>query len=251
MAQFFTQNLTLPSVPTPAFPIIVKVGFQPALIRIIDFTQLKSPTNSHGIMAEWWQGMDSPGAMLTAYTASQPAIARTYITTGGITLLNSLGSEVGQYGATVSGFTNAASGVLTVDSTYNANITAGCVIRVANLADDQSAATLNGVYYVASVTGTGITLGAAPSGFVFNNANGSVIKSPNTSALAVYVSGGSVTVLQTATATLPNPPYNINSNVPAWYNESVQGFSIGSSCFASGSASDNFLIQAWDNMVQF
>ena len=262
MAQFFTESLKLPASPTPAFPIFVKVGFQPAYIKILDLTQLETPTETNGYMAEWWQGMPSGAAMLSLFGATTFPRLDSYITTGGITILNPLGSTVGpfgiqmgteqaQYGANVSGFTNANPGVITVDSTYNANITAGSVIRVANLADTQVGPTLNGNYYVASVTGTTVTLGTPPAGFVWYNANGSVISSLNTTSSGVYISGGSVTVLQNSNPVLPNPPFNVNSPTPPWYNQAIQGFSFAQTAFPNASAGDTFLIQAWDNMVQF
>ena len=264
MAQFFYQNLTLPASPTPVFPITVKVGFQPAYIKVLNLTQLTTPVATNGYLAEWWYGMPSGAALITDFGASATFFrGDSYITTGGITLLNQLGSTVGpygiqqgteqaQYGANLTGFTNANPGVLTVDSTYNANITAGSVIRVANVADNQGGtSSLNGNYYVASVTGTTITLGTPPAGFVWQNSNFSTLSSLNTSGFNTYISGGSVTLLQNANPALPNPPFSVNSSTPSWYNEAVQGFTFAQTAFPGASAGDNYLIQAWSNMVVF
>ena len=72
--------------------------------------------------------------------------------------------------------------------------------------------------------------------------------SPNTSADGVYISGGFVTVLQTAQATIPNPPFNIFSNVPTWYNEAFYGFTIGLNAMAGAVNGDVILVSAFDLM---
>ena|SRR3990172_9487630 len=78
------------------------------------------------------------------------------------------------YGATVSGFTNANPGVITVNDTATFGFAAGDTIKVSGIADDGSATSLNqdSTFTVASVTATTITL------------------DQNTSAYSVYVSGG-------------------------------------------------------------
>lgn len=243
---FTTVNL---NTAAPAL-IYVKVGFVPARIELMNLTQIQTPTATHGWKALWQQGMVAGSAILTTYQTADAVIGdvTTYTGTGGITLLNPLGSESGQYGAVVSGFTNANTGVITVDSTYNAGITAGCIIRVSLVADNQAGTQdLVGDYYVSSVTATTVTLGTAPAGtwpYPLSN--------PNTTGYSAYVSGGVVTVLQNAMATVPNPPHNIYSNVPSWYNEAIQGFTIGTSAFAnatySASAGDLILVSCWDAM---
>ena len=237
--------------------IYVKVGFVPARIELINLTQLQASPHvaTNGYKAYWQQGMPQGSAIGTLFGASTTFLATdVYIPTGGITLLNPLGSEQGQYGAVASGFTNANPGVITVDSTYAAGITAGSVIRVSLIADNQTGTvqSLNGDYYVASVTATTITLGAAPAG----TWSQTTLNSFNTSVTgtSVYVSGGVVTLLQNANATVPNPPHNIYGNVPSWYNEAIQGFIIGTSTFANATYSsttpfgDVILVSAFDAM---
>jgi hypothetical protein len=253
MAQTLFTTVQLNSA--SAANIYVKVGFVPARIELINLTQLQTPTATNGYKALWQQGMAQPSAIVTKFysAATTPAVSlvdqTSYITTGGISLLNPLGAEQGQYGAVASGFTNANPGVITVDSTYSAGITAGCIIRVSLVADNQAGTQdLNGDYYVASVTATTVTLGTAPAGLWTQT----TLSSPNTTGFSVYVSGGVVTVLQNANATVPNPPHNIYSNVPSWYNEAIQGFIIGTSTFAnatySATVGDTILVAAWDAM---
>ncbi len=230
--------------------IYVQCGFTPGYISLINLTQVKTPTNTNGWKAFWQTGMAAASAVVTTYkTATNINDVTTYVSSGGITLLNPLGSEAGQYGANVSGFTNASPGVITVDSTTPPQITAGCIIRVALVADNQAGTqSLNGDYYVASVTPTTITLGTAPAGLWTQT----TLSAANTTGYSVYVSGGVVTVLQNANATTPNPPHNIYSDVPDWWNQASQGFIIGTSCFAnatySATVGDVILVSAWDQM---
>ncbi len=244
---FTTVNLNAAT----AVPIIVKTGFVPGKIELVNLTKLQAGAAATvGYKSFWQYGMPSATAVSTVWGASATFYDTTaYVATQGITILNPLGSEHSQYGAVVSGFTNASPGVITVDSTSNAQITAGCFIQVSLVANTFAGATLNGIYYVASVTATTITLGTAPAGVYQGQGT---VKSPNTSALGVYVSGGVVTLLQTAQATTPNPPFNIYSNDPTWYNAAVQGFVIGTNVFAGATyaagAGDVILVAAWDMM---
>lgn len=230
--------------------IYVKTGFVPGLIQLTNLTKLQAgPAATVGYKSFWQYGMPSGTAVSTVWGASTTFYDTTaYVSSNGITLLNPLGSEHSQYGAVVSAFTNANPGVITVDSTANAQITAGCVIRVSLVANTFAGPTLNGDYYVASVTPTTITLGTAPAG----TWSQTTLSSLNTAASGVYISGGVVTLLQTAAATTPNPPYNVYSNVPSWYNEGIQGFILGTSVFAgatySTSTPDTILVAAWDMM---
>lgn len=224
MAQNF---FTTASVVSTSSPIQVKIGFNPGRVEVINLNATASPTSAHVFKALWQYGMTSGTAILTKYT-SAPADETIYQSSNGITLLNVGGQGSGQYGAIASGFTNANTGVITVDSTTAAAITAGCVIQVEGLADDQSGATLNGVYTVLSVTATTITTDT------------------NTTSYGVYQSGGFVTLVTNANPTSPNPPYNIYSNVATWYNQAIQGIQIGTACLTNASASDTLLIAAWD-----
>lgn len=234
--------------------IYVQTGFTPGRIELINLTQLTTPTGTNGYKALWQTGMAQDTSMSTIFKAVTLADTTTLVASNGISLLNQLGSEQGQYGAVVNpvgNFTNANPGVITVDSTSRAQITAGCIIRVSLIADDQTGTlqSLNGDYYVASVTATTITVGTAPAGLWAGPLNS---KNTSVTGTSVYVSGGVVTLLQTAAATTPNPPFNIYSDVPDWWNEAIQGFVIGTSVFANANYSlttpDVILVSAWDQM---
>jgi len=81
-------------------------------------------------------------------------------------------------GATISGFTNANPGVITVNDTATFGFAAGDTIKVAELADDLTGdASLNNTFTVASVTSTTITL----------------VEDTSVTDYSVYVSGGKVT----------------------------------------------------------
>lgn len=249
MAQqaFFTVSL-----PAVASNLYVKVGFIPGLIELTNLTRtIAGGVSGVGTQAMWQNGMVAGSSINTVYNAGL-ASATAYNATNGITLLGLPGTEQGQYGAIVSAFSNANPGIITVDSTFNQAITAGCIIRVSNVADNQAGTNgigLNGDYYVASVTPTTITLGTAPVGLWTRT----VLSGPSTTTASVYISGGFVTLLQNANATIPNPPYNINSNVPTFYNSAIQGFIIGVNTFPgavySAVTPDIILVAAFDLMT--
>ncbi len=234
-------------VPTGAPAFNVKLGFTPGLIQLTNLTNVTTVAATEGFKAFWQYGMAQGTAISTVHGASSTFYDTTVlVASNGITLLNQLGSEQGQYGANISGFTNASPGVITVDSTLAASITAGCIIRVALVADNQAGTQdLVGDYYVASVTATTITLGTAPAGLWTQTA----LSAANTTGYSVYISGGVVTLLQNANATTPNPPNTIYSDVPSWYNEAIQGFTIGTSTFAGMAAGDVILVAAYDLMM--
>jgi len=85
-------------------------------------------------------------------------------------------TDSANYGATISGITNANPGVITCTDTSLSGFAVGDTIKVTGIADDQSTAyDLNGSYVIASLTATTITTAT------------------DTSAYSVYVSGGRVT----------------------------------------------------------
>ncbi len=149
MAQVRTFTWTNPN---PAVARDLDVGFTVAEITTVDRT--------NGGSWYWNDGMADAEVL--------DVDSGTLTTTNGFTPL----SESANYGATVSGFTNANPGVITVDDTGPAGFAAGDTITVTGVADDQSATTLNGTYTVASVTATTITTAT------------------NTTAYSVYVSDG-------------------------------------------------------------
>lgn len=79
------------------------------------------------------------------------------------------------YGATVSDFSNANPGVLTVDDTVLAGFAVGDTIRVAAVANTEVGASLNGLHVITAVTATTIDV------------------TVDTTSFGVYVSGGFVT----------------------------------------------------------
>lgn len=111
------------------------------------------------------------------------------------------------YGAEISAFTNANPGVITAAYIEQCGIVAGDTIKVAELADDMSATSLNGQYVVASVTATAITLTTTTVG------------------KSVYVSGGVVSRVKDA-AGLPIPTQNF----------AVGGILVGTAAVGAGNA---------------
>ncbi len=112
------------------------------------------------------------------------------VTTNGFTPL----SQSSAYGATISAFTNANPGVLTVNDTAVFGFANGDTVRVEQVSDDgaDAALGLNGNYVIASFTATTITL------------------VENTTSDNVYVSGGIVTrVSDTAGAAIPTENFAI------------------------------------------
>lgn len=128
-----------------------------------------------------------------------------YTTSNGVTPL----AQNTAVGATISGFTNANPGVITVNDTATFGFAAGDTIKVAELADDGSASnSLNGSFTVASTTSTTITL------------------SENTSAYSVYVSGGVVTRVS-----------DTNGDPVPIENQAIRGVTLGTGCVGANSAS--------------
>lgn len=120
-----------------------------------------------------------------------------YVIGNGVTPL----SQNSTYGATISGFTNANPGVITVDDTETFGFAAGDTVKVAGLADDGTGdASLNNTFTVASVTATTITL----------------VEDTSVTGYSVYVSGGIVTrVSDTNGVAIPTE------------NFAIQGVTIG------------------------
>lgn len=166
----------------------LNVGFEVQKVEIWDLT---TPNRF-----EWTNDM-ADAAYFTLGTLA-------YTTSNGVTPLD----QDAAIGATVSGFTNANPGVITVDDTATFGYAAGDTIVVTGLADDGSATSLNGEFTIASVTATTITL------------------SENTSAYSVYVSGGKV-IRKTDT----------NGDAVAQENLAIRGVTLGTGCVGANSAS--------------
>lgn len=121
----------------------------------------------------------------------------TYTNTNGFTPL----TQSTAVGATISGFTNANPGVLTVNDTTIFGFAAGDTIKVCEVADDLTGTlSLNNTFTIASVTATTITL----------------VENTTVTGYSVYVSGGRVTRV-TDTDSVPVPLTNL----------AIQGILIG------------------------
>ena len=121
----------------------------------------------------------------------------TYTNTNGFTPL----TQSTAVGATISGFTNAAPGVLTVNDTSIFGFAAGDTVKVSEVADDGTGdASLNNTFTVASVTATTITL----------------VEDTSVTGYSVYVSGGRVVrIIDTDSVPVPIT------------NEAIKGILIG------------------------
>lgn len=166
-----------------------EVGFDVAKVEIWDLT---TPNRF-----EWTKDMADDSIFVLGTLA--------YTTSNGITPL----SESTAVGATISGFTNAAPGVITVNDTATFGFAAGDTIKVSEVADDgSSSASLNGEFTIASVTATTITL------------------VESTAASSVYVSGGKVIRVSDS-----------SGNAIALENKAIRGLQIGTSAVGANSAS--------------
>lgn len=174
--------------PATAVARNLNVGFEVAKIEIWDLTT----PNRH----EWTKDMSDD------YVFTLGTLA--YTTSNGVTPL----SQDANYGTSISGFTNANPGVLTVTDTAAAGFAVGDTIKVTAVADDGSATTLNGTYTIASLTSTTITTAT------------------NTSAYSTYVSGGFVTRVS-----------DVYGDPVATENVAIQGVTLGTSAVGANNAS--------------
>lgn len=175
--------------PNPAVARNLNPGFTVAKVEIWDLTT----PNRH----EWTSNM-ADDAYFTLGTLA-------YTTSNGVTPL----SQDVSFGATISGFTNANPGVITVNDTSTFGFAAGDTIKVGELADDGSASnSLNGTFTVASVTSTTITL------------------VEDTSSYSVYVSGGTVTRVS-----------DTNGDPIQTENYAIRGITLGTGAVGANSAS--------------
>ncbi len=128
----------------------------------------------------------------------------TFGTTNGFTPL----SQNSNYGATMSAFTNASPGVITCGNTAVAGFAAGDTIAVERVAESGSGTSLNRrTFTIASLTATTITM------------------DQNTSADAVYVSGGVVSRIS-----------DTNSVAIAQENFAIRGITVGTTPVGANSA---------------
>lgn len=113
-------------------------------------------------------------------------------------------------GATISGFTNASPGVITVDDTSTFGFAAGDTIEVSEVADDLTGTnSLNGSFTIASITATTITTTTDTS----------------VTGYSVWVSGGKVTRVSDTNG-VPIPTENF----------AIQGITIGTGAVGANDA---------------
>lgn len=130
-----------------------------------------------------------------------------YTTSNGVTPL----AQNSAYGATISGFTNANPGVITVNDTATFGFAAGDTIKVAEVADDLSGTnSLNGTFTVASVTSTTITL----------------VEDTSVTGYSVWVSGGVVTRVS-----------DTNGVAVPIENKAIRGVTLGTGIVGANNAS--------------
>lgn len=125
-----------------------------------------------------------------------------YTTTNGVTPL----AQDTAVAATISGITNASPGVLTVNDTASFGFAVGDTIKVTGVAESGAGASLNAEYTIASLTGTTITTAT------------------DTTAGAVYVSGGSVSRVS-----------DTNGVAIALENVAIRGLTLGTSAVGGNS----------------
>lgn len=173
----------------PAVARDLDVGFTVAEILTVDTT--------NGGSWQWVTGM--------ADASYLDVDAGTITTSNGFTPL----ADSAEFGATISNFTNANPGVITVDDTATFGFAAGDTIMVGGLADDSAAAnSLNGEFTVASVTATTITLNEDTS-----------------SGYSAYVSGG-----------VARRVSDTNGDPVATENFAIRGMTVGTGAVGAASA---------------
>lgn len=131
--------------------------------------------------------------------------AGTYTSTNGFTPL----SQSATYGASISAFSNANPGVITVNDTATFGFAVGDTIKVSEVADDLTGTnSLNGTFTIASLTATTITTATNTS----------------VTGYSVWVSGGIVTRVS-----------DTNGTAIATQNFAIQGLTFGTSVVGTNS----------------
>ena len=175
--------------PASAVARNLDVGFTVAKIEIFNLTTVAA--------LAWTADM----AVASIFNVGVPA----YTTTNGVTPL----AQNASYGPSISGFTNANPGVITVSDTATFGIVAGDTIKVAGVADDLTGTlSLNNNFTVASVTATTITL----------------VEDTTVTAYSVWVSGGFVTRVS-----------DTNGVAIALENLAIEGVTLGTSAVGGNS----------------
>lgn len=175
MAQMKTYSFTSAAAPVN---VDIDVGFDVAFAELINETGQGSSANPGVVKrALWSDTMANAAAALVTNTDGAATDESSFITSAGFSMI----TQGATYGTSISGFTNANPGVISVSDAEGAGIVAGDIIQVSGLADDGSGTSLNGQYTVASVTGNNVTLTTDTS-----------------SGYSAYVSGGNAFRVQDA-----------------------------------------------------
>ena len=200
MAQIKTFSWTNAN---PAVARNLDVGFTVAEITTIDIT--------NGGSWQWVTGM----ANASSLDVDSGAISGS----NGFTPL----SQSATYGATISGFTNANPGVITVNDTATFGFAAGDTIKVSEVADDLTGTnSLNNEFTVASVTATTITL----------------VENTSVTGYSVYVSGGVVTRVS-----------DTNGDPIPTQNYAIRGMTVGTTPVGAASASMVAIVKGSESVV--
>jgi hypothetical protein len=190
--------------PATAVARNLDVGFTAAKVEIFNLTTPAA--------LAWTSNM----ATASIFNVGVPA----YTTTNGVTPL----SQNAAYGATISAFTNANPGVITVNDTATFGFAAGDTIKVAKLADDGADPDLSlnraDTYTIASLTSTTITL------------------DQNTSADNVYVSGGVASRVS-----------DVNGSAIPTQNFAIRGVTLGTSAVGGNSESMVAIVYGDESVV--
>jgi len=189
------QSKTFPwTNPNPAIARNLDVGFQANEITIVDIT--------NGGQYYWNDGF--PDGYI------QDVDAGSMITTNGVTPL----SQGGMFGAAVSNFTSANTGVITAANIAAFGFAVGDTIKVVAVAESGGAGSKNGTFTILSLTATAITL------------------VENTTGYATYVSGGYVSRVT-----------DVNGDPVATNNVAIQGLTLGTSAVGANSASMSAVVR--------
>jgi len=189
--------------PNPAVAHNLNVGFTVAEITTVDTTNGGS-----------WYWNDQ-----MADASSLDVDSGAYSGSNGFTPL----SQSSAFGATISGFTNASPGVITVNDTATFGFAAGDTIKVADIADDGTGTnSLNNTFVIASITATTITTTTDTS----------------VTGYSVYVSGGIVTrVSDSSGAAIPTE------------NFSIRGITVGTTPVGAASAVMTAVVKGKNSVV--
>lgn len=200
MAQIRTFTWTNPAA---AVAYNINAGFTVAEITTVDTTNGGS-----------WYWNDQ-----MADASSLDVDSGTYSGSNGFTPL----SQSSAFGATISGFTNASPGVLTVNDTATFGFAAGDTIQVSDVADDGTGdASLNGTFTIASITATTITTATDTS----------------VTGYSVYVSGGVVTRVS-----------DTNGDAIPTENFAIRGITVGTTPVGANDAVMTAVVKGKEDVV--